>query len=98
MNRKRQYVLWLVLLVSSLVGTLLMSQDLAAQCPMCRTAVTQSAEGQRWARGINAGVTLLLGAPFLISGSIALLIFRIQVAASAARVRAWLGARLAVRE
>ena len=54
---------------------LFFSLDVAAQCAMCRTALTQSAEGQRWSRGINAGILLLLAAPFLIAGSALLVIY-----------------------
>jgi hypothetical protein len=73
---------------------LLFSQELLAQCPMCQTGLTQSAEGQRWARGINAGILLLLAAPFVIIGSCALVIYRPQVIGAAARIRARLERRV----
>jgi hypothetical protein len=55
---------------------LLSSANLSAQCAMCRTALTQSAEGERWSRGINAGIALLLAAPFAIAGVGLLVIYR----------------------
>ncbi len=76
-----------------LVGgfALVFSSKLAAQCQMCRTALTNSAEGQRWAQGINAGILLLLAAPFLIVGTIIFFIYRPQIVAalSTVRLRCW---------
>jgi len=89
MTRAAHSVRWILWAGGFLAFALLFSQDLAAQCPMCRTALTQSAEGQRWARGINAGILLLLTAPFLIAGSAALVIYRPQVMAAVSRIR-WL--------
>jgi len=62
------------------LGVLLaFSPELSAQCQMCRTALTQSVEGQRWSRGINAGILLLGAAPFLIAATIMAVIFRGQL-------------------
>ena len=44
---------------------------LAAQCAMCRTALTQSAEGQQLAAGFNSAILFLLGAPYLVFGTLA---------------------------
>jgi hypothetical protein len=44
---------------------------LEAQCPMCRTALTESPEGQKMAQGFNRGILFLLGAPYLVFGTIA---------------------------
>jgi hypothetical protein len=89
MNRKQQRMMWLLPAMPFLAVLLSFSPAVAAQCPMCRTGLTQSAEGQRWARGINDGILFLLAAPFLIAGSMALVIWRSQVAAvlSGARAR-----------
>jgi len=89
MSRTARSALWVLWAGGFLAVSLLFSQQLAAQCPMCRTALTQSAEGQRWARGINAGILLLLAAPFVIAGSAALVIYRPQVTAAVSRIR-WL--------
>jgi hypothetical protein len=84
----RSAMTWAFLLGSGVAVLLLLSPELAAQCQMCRTALTQSAEGQRWSRGINAGILLLLAAPFLIAGSALLAIYRAQVLRSLRTIRA----------
>jgi hypothetical protein len=65
--------------LACLVVSLFATANLSAQCAMCRTALTNSPEGQRWAHGINAGILLLLLAPFLIAGLIAFLICRQKI-------------------
>lgn len=67
---------------------LLFGSDLSAQCQMCRTALTQSPEGQRWSHGINAGIMLLLAAPFLIAGSGLLVIYHTELLNRLRQVRA----------
>jgi hypothetical protein len=47
-----------------------------AQCSMCRTALTGSAEGRELAQGFNRGIMFLAFVPFLIAGTLALLIFQ----------------------
>jgi protoheme IX farnesyltransferase len=47
-----------------------------AQCAMCKQALLNSAEGQRFVTGLNAGILLLLAAPFIVIGVIALQIHR----------------------
>lgn len=47
-----------------------------AQCSMCRTALTGSAEGRDLAQGFNRGIVFLASVPFLIAGTLALLIFQ----------------------
>ncbi len=47
-----------------------------AQCAMCRTGLLNSPEGQRLANGFNSGILFLLSAPFVVVGTVALLIFR----------------------
>jgi len=92
MTRSAHSARWILWAGGVLALALFFSQDLAAQCPMCRTALTQSEEGQRWARGVNAGILLLLAAPFVIAGSAALVIYRPQVTAAVSRLR-WLSFR-----
>ena len=62
---------------------------LAAQCAMCRTALTQSPEGQQLAAGFNSAILFLLGAPYLVFGTLAgsLWISRRRKAATAQRTR-----------
>jgi hypothetical protein len=42
-----------------------------AQCAMCRTALTEYAEGQQMARGFNDAILFLLVAPYLVFGTLA---------------------------
>lgn len=39
---------------------------LLAQCPMCKTSLVSSPEGQQMASAFNTGILFLLGAPFLV--------------------------------
>lgn len=64
-----------------------LATNLAAQCAMCRTALTNSPEGQRWAHGINAGIFLLLAAPLLIVASMAFVAFRPRIFAALSILR-----------
>jgi hypothetical protein len=79
-NRHRPAGFSLLILAVCCVIVLFLAPNLAAQCAMCRAALTQSAEGERWSRGINAGILLLLATPFLIAGACLLVIFRNQTA------------------
>ncbi len=47
-----------------------------AQCSMCRTALTGSAEGRALAQGFNKGIMFLASVPFLIAGTLTLLVFQ----------------------
>ena len=60
---------------------LIASTNAAAQCAMCRTALTNSAEGQHWSRGIDHGILLLLAAPFLIVGRVLFSIYQPEIVA-----------------
>ena len=54
---------------------LVASNAVFAQCPMCRRALVYSAEGQRLARGFNAGILFLLIVPLLLFGTITFLMY-----------------------
>ncbi len=61
----------------TLMVLLMFSQPfVVAQCSMCRTALTGSAEGRELAQGFNRGIMFLASVPFLIAGTLALLIFQ----------------------
>lgn len=45
-----------------------------AQCALCKTALVNSAEGQKMASGFNTGILFLLSVPFLLVGTVAFLI------------------------
>ncbi|HJS59920.1 MAG TPA: hypothetical protein VKA01_17565 [Vicinamibacteria bacterium] len=62
---------------------LLWAAPAIAQCPMCKTALTQSAEGQRIASDFNRAILVMVAAPYLIFGTIAGFVFR-------SRIREWL--------
>ena len=74
--------------VTASAFTLVLSSVAAAQCAMCRTALTNSPEGQRWARGIDHGIVLLLAAPFLIAGRVLFSIYRPEITAALSAVNA----------
>jgi hypothetical protein len=50
--------------------TILAAEPVWAQCAMCRTALTESAEGQQLAQGFNRGILFLLAAPYLVFGTL----------------------------
>jgi hypothetical protein len=50
---------------------------------MCKTALTQSAEGQRIASDFNRAILVMVAAPYLVFGAIASFAFR-------SRIREWL--------
>jgi hypothetical protein len=52
---------------------------------MCKTALTQSAEGQRVASDFNRAILVMLAAPYLVFAGIAGFLFR-------SRIREWLAA------
>lgn len=60
-----------------LILTLVVSDGLLAQCPMCRaTAETNLANGGTEGAGLNNGILYLLGMPYLLIGTIAFLWWR----------------------
>ena len=54
---------------------LLLPHPAAAQCAMCRRALT-SPEGQRMVAAFRVGILFLLAAPFLVFGTIATMAIR----------------------
>ncbi len=60
------------MLAFAVLATVLIISDTAfAQCSMCRTAMLNSPEGQKLARGFNDGILFLLSVPFFVVGTIA---------------------------
>ena len=78
-RHNRPAFLWTLATAAAVAVMLFFSSDLSAQCAMCRTALTQSPEGLRWSRGINAGILMLLAAPFLIAGCGLAVIYQAQL-------------------
>jgi hypothetical protein len=54
-----------------------------AQCAMCKTALTNSSEGQRIATNLNHAILLMFFAPYLVFSVFVATIFR-------GRIRRWL--------
>ena len=68
MSQSKRIIVTLGLVAAiALIGV----SPLAAQCAMCRTALTQSPEGQQLAAGFNSAILFLLGAPYLVFGTLA---------------------------
>ena len=51
------------------------SDDVEAQCAMCR-AVLESEEGQQTAKGINNGIVYLMAIPYVLVGAVGVAVFR----------------------
>jgi len=67
MSKAKRIIAMLALVAA--VGALGVS-PLEAQCAMCRTALTESAEGRQLAGGFNTAILVLLGAPYLVFGTL----------------------------
>ena len=74
MKMTRQRWLLAVLLLVALPA--LLCDVLLAQCSMCKTVLEGSSEGRSWATGFNRGILFLLSIPFLVFGTVTLLIVR----------------------
>lgn len=74
------------LLAGGLLLLAVLAEPALAQCSMCKTALTNSAEGQRIAGEFNRAILVMVAAPYLVFGSIAGYLFR-------SRIREWLAAR-----
>jgi hypothetical protein len=62
-------------LLTVAVALLASAESVAAQCAMCRTALS-SPEGRLLAGAIRRGILVLLAAPFLLFGAVAVLAIR----------------------
>jgi ABC-type Fe3+ transport system permease subunit len=58
----------------------------AAQCSMCKTALTSSPEGRGLAGHLNHAILMLVFAPYAVTGTVAGVLFRRQIAARLARL------------
>jgi hypothetical protein len=47
---------------------------------MCRTALTNSAEGQAMAEQMNNGILIMIAAPYLVFGTVGTVVFRGRIA------------------
>lgn len=70
----------ILLLTLALAGLFAVS-DVAAQCPMCKTALKSNQTGKKGAtvgNGINKGILFLLSAPYLLIGAAGFAWYRYQ--------------------
>ncbi len=75
----RKSVLFAMAIIAALLAA---AEAVFAQCAMCKTALLNSPEGQKMASGFNNAILFLLGAPFVIIGMMAFLVFK-------ARLKIW---------
>jgi hypothetical protein len=59
-----------------------------AQCAMCKTAVSGSAEGRQIGATLNRAILVMVASPYLVAGALTALFLRRRIAAS---FRRWLG-------
>jgi hypothetical protein len=88
-------------LAALLVATglvLLAAGPAAAQCVMCKTALTGSPEGRGMGAQFNHAILLMVGAPYLVAGGFLLGVYRERIRHDARRLAARLGARLRTRK
>jgi hypothetical protein len=60
---------------------------LAAQCAMCKTVLTQSAEGRAMTDSLNRAILLMIAAPYAVFAAVGAALFR-------DRIRHWVVRRL----
>ena len=70
----------------------------AAQCVMCKTALTGSAEGRSMMASFNHGILLMVAAPYMVAGVFLLGVYRERLGRRAARAASALRARLTLRD
>lgn len=58
------------------VLALLWPEAAAAQCQMCKTALTNSAEGRAISEEMNRAILLMIGAPYVVFGAVGVMVFR----------------------
>lgn len=68
----------LVFIAAFFLLTIIPAEDLYAQCAMCRASVENNINngGSRAGNGLNTGILYLLVMPYLLIGTVALLIYR----------------------
>jgi len=59
----------------------------AAQCAMCKTALTNSPEGRDIGEQFNRAILLMIGAPYVVFGAVGAAIFRERLRAVWRRLR-----------
>lgn len=59
----------------------------AAQCAMCKTALSGSPEGRVMSGHLNNAILMMVAAPYLVAGTVAGVLFRRQIAVRISRLR-----------
>jgi hypothetical protein len=59
----------------------------AAQCAMCKTALSGSPEGRVMSGHINHAILMMVFAPYLVAGTVAGVLIRRQIATRISRLR-----------
>jgi hypothetical protein len=59
----------------------------AAQCQMCKTALTNSAEGREITQQFNRAILLMIGAPYAVFGVVGAALFRERIRGAWRRLR-----------
>jgi hypothetical protein len=72
----------------------LLAAPAAAQCVMCKTALTGSAEGRAMTARFNHGILLMVFAPYFVMAGFVVVVFRERLVRGAARFGATVRARL----
>jgi hypothetical protein len=70
----RRKLLTAVFVVAALA--LAMTGPAAAQCAMCKTVLTSSAEGRAFSQELDRAILLMFVAPYLVFGTLAAVLFR----------------------
>jgi hypothetical protein len=58
----------------------------AAQCAMCKTALTSSPEGRGLSEHLNHAILMMVFAPYLVAGTVAGVLFRRQIGVRVTRL------------
>jgi hypothetical protein len=59
----------------------------AAQCAMCKTALSGSPEGRVMSGHLNNAILMMIAAPYLVAGTVAGVLFRRQIATRIGQLR-----------
>ena len=65
-----------VLALLSILAICLFEVSAQAQCSMCRTALESSPEGKGMASSFARGILFLLGIPYVIFGTVGVVVYR----------------------
>ena len=71
----------------ALAAALALSGSAAAQCAMCKTALTGSPEGQSLSGELNQAILVMMAGPYLVMGAFGVVLFRARIRSAAARLR-----------